>query len=275
MRKFIFATFCCLFIASSLYLLAIQIRKSPQEIAVPNAGMKLSEKVAWTKTAVGAGEIVRLDKLLWRPLNGDAPPEDVLILKSDQDKIDPAAVFSRDLKAGSAIKKSDIREPGDPGYVPILLKHGLRAKVLTIENLSKFDGLIHQGDTVDILFKSPEGTQQVGSKISSFRPLIRNARIIGPVSRTDTLMVALSLQDAMKASLAEDVGKLSILLRNREEDPVWEESLIPLATLAELSSRTTKIVQTKVHNLPQNIRIMRGSDLTTISVPGRATENRE
>ncbi len=225
-----------------------------------------------------------------QPIYPPHTPPDDLLLDFEADWTASPAIFSRELAAGSVVRKSDILMPDDPGYISHLLKRGMRAKSLTITNLSKYDGLVHQGDAVDILFISSGGQSGEEVRKPTAQTLIRKATVIGPVpnrsasnhngsadSRGKSLVFALSLQDAVKASLAEEVGKLTIVLRKsgRGEERPADRSGTPLATLADLVSHDPSVLPQEDQTKVQKIRVMRGSELTTISVPGRAVSGAE
>lgn len=286
MRKTLFAVFCCLFLGSSLYLLMSGLfRDTPQKrIAADVRTVRVLKEVT-------AGGFVHRENLHWQSAPAQEAADRDLLTGLPPAEARPPLIFSRALAAGSLLKSADILRPDDQGYVSTLLRRGLRAKSLTIENLSGYRGLVHPGDTVDILL-SLSGRMPDGQNTQpTVQTLIQDATIIGPVvdggssssprsrmiGQAGTLVLALKPEEAVKASLAQDIGKLSIILRTpgkRTGDPPAPQKAAQ-AKLADLIGSPPVAKVPPVPQEAQQVRVIRGSNLSTVSLPARTGERGE
>lgn len=124
--------------------------------------------------------------------------------------------------------------PTFSGKVPT----GLRAMTVRVDEINSISGFLQPGDRIDLLLTSGErGEQQIF-------PLIQNLLVIatGVQTRVDktalggkrsftTITVKTSPDNAKKITLAQQIGKLTAMLRNPEDESLLDKSPMGVAQL--------------------------------------------
>ena len=158
---------------------------------------------------------------------------------------------------------------GARGVLPSKIAEDRRAATIEINEVTGVAGFVLPGTFVDILLTSTIG--QRDNQLAS-RTLLQNVPVLGvdQLSSEDeddpkvvnAVTLEVTPRDGKKLALAQEVGKLSLLLRNEIDASILVKDLITLKSLQEIPSGTTKkvTVYKRVRRSP-TVEIIRGLDV--------------
>ncbi|MDT8452504.1 MAG: Flp pilus assembly protein CpaB [Gammaproteobacteria bacterium] len=194
-------------------------------------GMRLDKltvkRVDWPAEHVPEGAYINLDLLL-----GDKPP--IVIRKMNKNEI---------------ILPYKLSPQGARGGLPPKIAEDRRAITIEVSEISGVAGFVLPGTFVDVLLTSTVG--QRNNELAS-RTLLQNVLVLGvdQLSSEDEdkpkVVNAVTLQvtphDGKKLALGQEMGKLSLLLRNEIDASILVKDLVTTKTLLESELEPVKKV---------------------------------
>lgn len=218
------------------------------------AGMRLDKihikKVDWPSENVPEGAYINLELLL-----GDNPP--IVIRKMNKNEI---------------VLPYKLTPQGARGGLPAKISEDRRAITIEVNEISGVAGFVLPGTFVDVLLTSTVG--QRNNKLAT-RTLLQNAPVLGVdqlISEDEDkpkVVNAVTLQvtphDGKKLALGQEMGKLSLLLRNEIDASILVKDLVTTKTLLESELEPVKKVAVykrarRAPTLPV-VEIIRGLDV--------------
>ena len=158
---------------------------------------------------------------------------------------------------------------GARGGLPPKIVEDRRAATIEVNEITGVAGFVLPGTFVDVLLTSDIGQRD---KELASRTLLQNALVLGvdQLSSEDeddpkvvnAVTLEVTPRDGKKLALAQEVGKLSLLLRNEIDASILVKDLITIKTLQEIPSGTTKkvTVYKRVRRSP-TVEIIRGLEV--------------
>lgn len=144
-----------------------------------------------------------------------------------------------DIDAGSALLWAHLEGGVNPtfsGKVP----DGMRALTVHVDEINSVSGFLQPKDRIDLLFTYGDGDKQ------KIRPLIDNLTVIATGVQTmvdksghssqrvfTTITVQVDPLEAKKISLAQQIGSLTAVLRNPDDEKAISNAVITLASLLD------------------------------------------
>jgi len=122
--------------------------------ATMNNQKKPAESLVQVRIAASdlpAGLLLRNEDLAWKPLEKSQVPADALIKGTSAAQAMAGVLVRRNMKSGAFILAGDIIRPDAPGFLAAVLKPGMRAVSVPVDNVSGNAGLIQPGDYVDMI----------------------------------------------------------------------------------------------------------------------------
>jgi pilus assembly protein CpaB len=193
----------------------IVVAKQPLRFGTELSASMLQE-VAWPANAVPAGAFAKVDDVLSKGrrvvLAAIEPNEPVLALK--------------------------ITGPGQRATLSALVRPGMKAVTIRVNDVEGVGGFVLPGDHVDVVL-----TRQIDKGQASSEVVLQNARVLAVDQTADeraakatvakSVTLEVSTVEAQKVWLASSVGNLSLLLRKAGETA---EAKTRKVTLNDLSS---------------------------------------
>lgn len=216
-------------------------------------GMRLDKltvkQVDWPVDNLPEGTYSEVDELL-----GEVPP---VVLK----KINKNEVFL----------PYKLSPQGARGGLPARISEDRRAITIKVDEISGVAGFVLPGTFVDVLLTSKIGQRD---KQLASRTLLQNVLVLGvdQLSSEDedkpTVVNAVTMEvtprDGKKLALAQEVGELTLLLRNEIDASILVKNLVTIKTLQESALEPTKKVKVykRVRRTPSpTVEIIRGLDV--------------
>ena len=190
-------------------------------------------KVAVARVPLEFGTPVTPDKIKLVDWPTESLPDGTFSSVAQLTPMGKTHVALRPIQPNEPILRSKLSGEGGRATISAVLKAGMRAASVRVNDVAGVAGFVLPGDTVDVLItRTPTDPQANGQQITDV--LLQKQRVIAidqdandnsdkpSVSKTATLEV--SQVDAQKLALAQQVGTLSLVLRNAEGDtsPVVE-----------------------------------------------------
>lgn len=133
-------------------------------------------------------------------------------------------VLARPLRSGEPVLMAHLAQDPSAGFSS-QLEQGMRALTFPVDEESSISGMLSPSDRIDIFFTTTSGNQTVTL------PLLTNVPVIATGVRTRTnenqlkevhgayrtVTVSVTPEDAAKITLAQDAGKITIMLRQPED----------------------------------------------------------
>ncbi|HEU4654721.1 MAG TPA: Flp pilus assembly protein CpaB [Steroidobacteraceae bacterium] len=136
-------------------------------------------------------------------------------------------VLSRPVRSGEPILLSHLAQELSAGF-SAQLAEGMRALTFPVDEQSSISGMLAPGDRIDLFFTTTNANETVtlplltnvpiiatGVRTATNESLIRDKRDVGSYR---TVTVSVTPQDAAKITLAQDAGKITITLRQPQDD---------------------------------------------------------
>lgn len=177
-----------------------------------------------------AGLLLREGDLSWKAYSEGEEPKGALREGSTGANLNGALV-RKPLKEGALILTGDVIRPDAPGFLAAVLKPGMRAVSVPVDEVSGNAGLIQPGDFVDIIL-TQKLNQQENNHNSNTRQVVsetvvERVRIIavgssiqrqtednGKANRARTVTVEVAPRAAEAVTVAAQLGNLSMALRS-------------------------------------------------------------
>ncbi|QTF07482.1 Flp pilus assembly protein CpaB [Brenneria izadpanahii] len=177
-----------------------------------------------------AGLLLREGDLGWKTYSEDNVPEGALREGSTSATLNGALV-RKPLSPGALILDSDVIRPDAPGFLAAVLKPGMRAVSVPVDEVSGNAGLIQPGDFVDIILtqklNQQENNHNGNTRQVVSETVVERVRIIavgssiqrqtednGKANRARTVTVEVAPRAAEAVTVAAQLGSLSMALRS-------------------------------------------------------------
>jgi pilus assembly protein CpaB len=174
------------------------------------------------------------------------------------------------IEQNEPILGSKITGPGQRATLSAVLRDGLRAITVRVNDVEGVGGFVLPGDRVDVML-----TRQIDKGVASNDVVIQNARVLAIDQLADersdkpAVVKAVTLEvdtvGAQKISLAASIGTLSLMLRKAgEADPGYTRRV----TISDLSATSAPIAQErKPVSTAATVQVVRGQSRQEYSVP--------
>ena len=205
-----------------------------------------------------AGEFFSSRNIVWRVTDSQNIDDGVIIKSSRNNNLDGALVLT-DLKQGTALKSDDFILKDDPDFIAAVLKKGMRAFTIQVDNVTGGAGLLRPGNRVDVILSGKFGLGGEGSRAyQSAQTILSDLRVIA-VNKTieptgfrqeenqdrrntanenrsnkGTVTLEVSPKDVEVLTVARNAGQLSLSLRDLHDDAVANDNLKSVTTVAEV-----------------------------------------
>jgi pilus assembly protein CpaB len=219
--------------------------------------------------AIPAGSLLRPDDMRWQAV----PLEQVLAGSYSRDsegfrESDLLGAAARhELNPGEQLLADQIVRPDEPGFLPAVLKPGLRAVTIAVNPAEVNAGLVTPGDSVDVILTQTFSENGLGiSRRSAAETVLRNLRIIavdqslhiqvqkpeerhfmGPASGPGvpkTVTLEVTVRQAQELMLAGQLGKLQLSLRGFSENDAGLSPPPPPTWASEVSAALASLDHT-------------------------------
>jgi pilus assembly protein CpaB len=191
--------------------------------------------------AITRGEILKPGDLVWRPWPDSAIAADFVVSGAQPQQSFAGWVAREPFVAGEPIVKAKIIAPGDRGFLAAVLKPGMRAVSVAVDQTTDVSGFIFPGDRVDMLINlslPAEGGGGNGYQHKAAETVLRDIRVIAIDQRLDskdgqavvarTVTIEVTPKQSEIVALAADMGKLSLSLRSLVGAPHPEPDMVAL-----------------------------------------------
>jgi pilus assembly protein CpaB len=192
------------------------------------------KKVLVAKANLPAGTILKEEDLEWQKWPEDGINSAYLVEGQNDMSTVVGAVVKRGIASGGPITETMIARPGDRGFVAAVLRPGMRAISVDIDDETAISGLLFPGDHVDLMLlqQLPELKGAGGEEITgplSFEPrtaetILEDIRVLA-IDRTvndiegqepqslKTVTLELTPKQAEMVHAVRDIGDLALMLR--------------------------------------------------------------
>lgn len=226
-RSFIILGLAILLGLAAVFIANSYLSDVEQKQAVVQEGMI---KVAVARVPLDYGMPVSADKIRFVDWPRSSLPEGTFANEAQLTSMGKARVALRPIAVNEPILKSRLSGEGGRASLSAVLRPDMRATAVRVGDVSAAGGFILPGDSVDVLVTR---TMQMGESSEQIADvLLQNVRVIAidldandskgdpKVGKTATLEV--NQVDAQKLALAQNVGSLTLVLRNvtEQESPV-------------------------------------------------------
>ena len=203
----------------------------PHQPALPNLAGIDRPQVLSAARAIKERSLLRRDDLTWKPVA--QVPAGAYTRGSSNPADFTGAVTRQDLMPGDVLTAEHIVKPNEAGFLPSVLGRDMRAVSISVGVAEGASGLIIPGDRGDVIliqnFGEP-GTPLPQRSVSE--TILRNLRVIavdqtistepktkGNESRVaKTVTLEVTARQAEVLTVALQLGKLQLALRNAEDD---------------------------------------------------------
>ncbi|KAA8999448.1 Flp pilus assembly protein CpaB [Affinibrenneria salicis] len=200
---------------------------SSQSIAPPPAQVV---QVRVAAAALPAGLLLREGDMNWQAWPDGKEPQGALREGRDEAKLS-GALLRKPIAAGEPILAGDIIRSDAPGFLAAVLKPGMRAVSVPVDDVSGNAGLIQPGDFVDIILtqrmRQEENNHNRDTRLVVSETVVERARIIavgssiqrqteesGKANRARTVTIEVAPRAAEAVTVAAQLGNLSMALRS-------------------------------------------------------------
>ena len=215
---------------------------------------------------------MRLDKLIVKQVDWPVAnlPEGVY---SDVDKLlgEKAPIVIKKINKNEFILPYKLSPQGARGGLPPKISEDRRAMTIRVSEVSGVAGFVLPGTFVDVLLTSKIGQKD---KNLATRTLLQNALVLGvdQLSSEDeddpkvvnAVTMEVTPRDGKKLALGQEVGRLSLLLRNEIDASILYKDLVTVRTLQEGKMEPVKKVKVykRVRRAPSpTVEIIRGLEV--------------
>ena len=140
------------------------------------------------------------------------------------------SMVRRSLTAGEPVRRDELLRPGDHGFLAAVLKPGMRAVTVGVDDITGTAGLIWPGDKVDLILtekiSNPAITQGQSivaeTVLSDVRVIAIDQRLIEgaaagePTRQAHTVTLEVTEAEAQKVQVAVRLGRLSLSVRSAQ-----------------------------------------------------------
>ncbi len=192
------------------------------------------------KMTIPARTVIKADWVELKAVPVNAIPGDAA--RSGKDAV--GKITRSEILAGEAIRKGRLLREDELLGLPLMIPQGYRGMTVKVDEIVGVGGFVRPGDLVDVLVTLNEGVVKEDEKVTI--TLLQNVQVLaaaqemespageaakkGKVSSSVTL--AVNLQQAQKLALAEENGKLRLVLRplnyveSEQVEPFYTKNLV-------------------------------------------------
>jgi pilus assembly protein CpaB len=197
---------------------------SAPALAPPQAPQK---SILVARDAIARGRILKPSDLAWRPWPVAAIAGEFFVSGGQPEKSFVGWVAREPFVAGEPILKAKILAPGDRGFLAVVLKPGMRAVSVAVDQISDVSGFVFPGDRVDLLVSlSLPAEANGGYQHKAAATAVRDIRVLAIDQRLDskdgqavvarTVTLEVTPKQSEIVTLAAEMGKLALSLRSFE-----------------------------------------------------------
>jgi pilus assembly protein CpaB len=167
------------------------------------------------------------------------------------------------------VLSSKITGPGQRATLSAMIRDGLKAVTVRVNDVEGVGGFVLPGDHVDVSL-----TRQVDKENATSEVVLQNVRVLGIDQMADerlekpSVVKAVTLEvdvvGAQKLSLAASVGTLSLMLRKAGEA---ESQYSRRITLSDLSGPSTPVAKERKNSAMATVAVRRAATREEYSVP--------
>jgi pilus assembly protein CpaB len=167
------------------------------------------------------------------------------------------------------VLNSKITGPGQRATLSAMIRDGLKAVTVRVNDVEGVGGFVLPGDHVDVSL-----TRQIDKENATSEVVLQNVRVLGIDQFADermdkpSVVKAVTLEvdvvGAQKLSLAASVGTLSLMLRKAGEA---ESQYSRRITLGDLSGPSTPVAKERKNSSMATVAVRRGAAREEYSVP--------
>jgi pilus assembly protein CpaB len=148
-------------------------------------------------------------------------------------------VLARPLRSGEPVLMSHLAQDLSAGF-SAQLAEGMRALTFPVDEESSISGMLSPNDRIDIFFTTTASSETVTLPLLTSVPVIAtgirtatNENYVDKSAQNQyrTVTVSVTPEDAAKITLAQDAGKITIALRQPEDDSDIRVARITKSTL--------------------------------------------
>lgn len=215
--------------------------------------------VAVATRGLDTGDFVLSRDIEWKTVNSNDVAQGYFT-KSDKNQASlDGALLTRNLKAGETLKADELILRDDPEFLSAVLRSGMRAFTIQVDNVTGGAGLLRPGNRVDVILSGKFGIGAPGTTaFRSAQTLLTNVRVIAVDKTIDargfrapeetkagqrtsytnkgTVTLEVSPKAAEILTVARNAGELSLSLRNLadSQEPAALPSDKKVTTVAEI-----------------------------------------
>ncbi|MEO1494657.1 MAG: Flp pilus assembly protein CpaB [Pseudomonadota bacterium] len=255
----------------AIFFASEYFRAYEASLARRDQGPELTRVIA-AKAPLDYGDVIKLegsgDSLRWVEWPSGSVPEGAFTSLEDLlgDEKDQIRTVLRKVEPGELILKSKVTGFGERPRVAAQVAEGKRAFTISINAASGGAGLIAPGDRVDILLTRSIERQLMTST------LLQNVRIIAMDQTSDTesdtrraartATVEVEPRDAQTLALAQQTGKLSLILRGMTEEGSAEVGSVGVHDLPDQPEQA----KPKPKEEASTVRVRKGSEVSDVEI---------
>ena len=220
---------------------------------------------------VSAGEVVSLENMAARSVPVDYVPDSV-VLASDFEAVEGRLIV-KDLLQGKMVGWSAVLGERDTDFSD-QISVGQRAKTIRVSQVNSFDGMLRPGNRIDILGTfdaqdTPFADAEEENPGKMLFPVMENVLVVATGQRSSqsegsdedalrlgvsagysTITVEVTPLQAARLTMAEDLGQLTAVLRNRDDISSANFSLLQVEEIFQKSiNENVELVYDKNGNL--------------------------
>jgi pilus assembly protein CpaB len=282
MRRVLLGLAIVLLVVSGLFFFqAMHITQAPApQPAAPAPTAQAPAPLARVLVAnvdIPAGTFLKEDMVRWQKWPSDGIDPTFLVEgKSDPKTVtSTGAVVRRAIPAGLPITEGQLVRPGDRGFLAAVLKPGLRAVSIAVNEISGLSGFVYPGDRVDLMLvhsvtnpaaastanepssqgKAPE--HRVSETIlANVRILAINQSLAHPAGQgpeiAHTMTIEVTPKQAEMLAVAVQLGQLMLTLRGLANTPEAPQAITDLMEIPEPDRGTTFTLDSDVSRATDN-----------------------
>ncbi|WP_298225265.1 Flp pilus assembly protein CpaB [Acidocella sp.] len=178
------------------------------------------------------------------------------------------AMVKARLAQGAMLTNNSVILPGDHGFLAAVLKPGMRAVTVAVDNVTDADGLIWPGDRVDVLLTQNIAGAPDAKKIAA-EVVLSDVRVIATGSEliknsgsntsngstatpVSTVTLEVTQEQAARCLVAVNLGKLSLIVHSARNSksanktpplPVWAGQVSPALSAAQPTEQPVTTVK--------------------------------
>lgn len=151
-------------------------------------------------------------------------------------------VLAHAVRSGEPVLLSHLAQDASAGFSSQLAP-GMRALTFPVDDEASISGMLAPGDHIDILFTTLNGNENVTLPLLLNVPVIAtgirttvNAAYLDEKSRTrqyNTVTISVTPEDAARITLAQDAGKITVALRQPQDDQLVQIARVTKRTLLQ------------------------------------------